>query len=520
MTGINHGSTASDCGPELSQPVGQASGSLFGKARQHNGLASGWSRLILAPAMALLMATSMAACAETGDVAGRSPALCGPNDNPEPGIQGDVPAGATPDYHCGLSVVGQLPIGGTLQGTGHCAYVRSGGEVHVVDVSDPAQPVQVKSIPVQSGSETMRAVINDERAVLVSGSSVYDISDCLDPVLVGEIPWPPLRMEGIPSRMLPHDIRVNHGGTKVYASFGLWQADISDLSDPSSWTVTDHRCELAAQQPGPWAEVHRVSLEAGMSLCADAQRPSPMGAGYLVAASPLQASLLWPTLSHGIDFRGDDQLLYTGDQAGGSSGVFAGPPKLRILDVARGSPRIIGEVDGPGHGVDWFRSGGRDYVLHSNEGGTGGILNQPSDSDTCVPHPRPTALGWGFEVVVSDVTEPDNARNVSMLRLAINEPEFCEERKASGHDPWISYHMVDNPLDASFAAVNFGRAGLRVFDIRDPANPSEVAYFNHGPLAHSGISHYDAERGLLYVPGGSSFWVLEVQPQVREHLGL
>ena len=107
-----------------------------------------------------------------------------------------------------------------------------------------------------------------------------------------------------------------------------------------------------------------------------------------------------------------------------------------------------------------------------------------------------------------------------MLRLAIYDPEFCEVRKASGKDPWTSYHTIDNPYNAKFAAVSFGTAGLRIFDIRVPAAPREVAYFNYGSLVHAGVSHYDAARGLLYVPGGTGFWVLAVEPQVRAYLKL
>jgi hypothetical protein len=107
-----------------------------------------------------------------------------------------------------------------------------------------------------------------------------------------------------------------------------------------------------------------------------------------------------------------------------------------------------------------------------------------------------------------------------MLRVAINDPEFCNVRRTSGLDPSIAYHLVDNPLNAKFAAVNFGSAGFRIFDIRQPTNPREVAYFNHGSLVHAGVGHYDAARGLLYVPGGSGFWVLEIEPQVRALLGL
>ena len=68
--------------------------------------------------------------------------------------------------------------------------------------------------------------------------------------------------------------------------------------------------------------------------------------------------------------------------------------------------------------------------------------------------------------------------------------------------------------------VSFGEAGLRVFDIRNPNKPVEVAYFNHGQLVHTGIAHYDASRGLIYAPGSDGFKVLEIQPQVRERLGL
>jgi hypothetical protein len=480
-----------------------------------------------------------AQAADPHPAAGVSPALCGSGDQREPGIQGDVPAGATGSFNCGVKLLGQIPRSGSVQGYGTCAYVRTrgqdgpqpssqagrvgqgGSQVFIIDVRDPSHPVEVGSVPVHSGSESMRVVVTQDRAILVSGSSVYDIKDCLHPVLKGEIQWPPLSMVGIPSRVLPHDLRVNHAGTKVFASFGLFEADISNLQDSSTWKVTDHRCELSEQVPGPWAEVHRQANAANLSLCADALRPPPMGAGYVVGASPLQASLLWPTLSHSPDLNGEDTRLYIGDQAGGTSAIWAGGPKVRIVDLTQRTPKIIGEVDGPGHGLDWFRVNGRDYLAHSNEGGTTGIMNQREHGDTCKPYPRPTALAWGFEVLVSDVTDPAKAHNVSMLHIAINDAEFCEARKASGHDPWVAYHLIDNAFAPHFAAVNFGSAGLRIFDIRDPANPSEVAYFNHGPLVHAGVGYYDPRRKLIYASGETGgFWVLQVEPQVRKRLGL
>src|SRR5262249_41141616 len=139
-------------------------------------------------------------------------------------------------------------------------------------------------------------------------------------------------------------------------------------------------------------------------------------------------------------------------------------------------------------------------------------------SDTCVPESkRPQGLGWAFEAFITQVT-PDQLADVSTIELAINRPEFCQARAASGLDPFVGYHMVDNPLNAKFAAVSHGSAGLRVFDLRTPIQPVEVAYFNRGP--RSGVPVYDAARGLIYSTGTDGFKVLQIEPQVRARLGL
>jgi len=454
---------------------------------------------------------------------GSSPALCGPTDIPEPGIQGDVPGGGPANYNCGLALRSELAGGGAVQGAGHCAYQRRPGQmIRVIDVSNPETPLEVGSVQTFGGSETLRAVVNADRAVLVSGRGVYDISNhvnvpCGLPVLKGQIQWPLVQISGVPVGLLPHDIRVNNAGTKVYASFGLWEVDISNLNDSSTWTVTNHSCHLAAQQPGPWQLAHQLTLATGLSLCT---LSGPPPGTLTLGTNALQASLLWPQLSHAPSVSGDDTRVYVGDQAGGNSALWAPVPMTRIIDVSQSPPQILGEVNGPGHSVDWFQTAkGREYVLDANEGGGG---------DTCQPYPRPTVLGWGFEVFVSDVTGDngnfDSARNVSLLTLAANDPEFCptSPNPASQH-PVISQTLIDNPLNAKFAGVNWGSAGLRIFDIRDPSDPKdpqEVAYFNRGSLVHSGVPHYDAGRGLLYVPGSSAFWVLEIESQVRAHLGL
>jgi hypothetical protein len=73
-------------------------------------------------------------------------------------------------------------------------------------------------------------------------------------------------------------------------------------------------------------------------------------------------------------------------------------------------------------------------------------------------------------------------------------------------------------------------AGVRVFDVRDPSHPVEVAYYNPGDV-HAGPEvvldqawghiRWVPETGhLWYASANGGFWVLELEPQVRSHLGL
>ncbi|MGH7859895.1 MAG: hypothetical protein ACREQY_21425 [Candidatus Binatia bacterium] len=61
--------------------------------------------------------------------------------------------------------------------------------------------------------------------------------------------------------------------------------------------------------------------------------------------------------------------------------------------------------------------------------------------------------------------------------------------------------------------------------VADPHNPVEVAYFNPGRVggsleSMSGHTHYHASTGHIWLGTRSGFWVLELEPQVREALGL
>ena len=85
--------------------------------------------------------------------------------------------------------------------------------------------------------------------------------------------------------------------------------------------------------------------------------------------------------------------------------------------------------------------------------------------------------------------------------------------------PSTAYHDVDDPIDTHYAVIGFTSAGHRIFDMRNPKAPVEVAYFNHGASEHT-KSYVIHETGHIWASNAKGFWVLELEPQVRQHLGL
>ena len=80
----------------------------------------------------------------------------------------------------------------------------------------------------------------------------------------------------------------------------------------------------------------------------------------------------------------------------------------------------------------------------------------------------------------------DLSRLVSKLMLEVNDPANCAkmaDRLPGRHQALDNYgyssHYCtpDTPTDAKILACGYWGAGLRVFDIRDPYKPREIAYY-------------------------------------------
>ena len=417
---------------------------------------------------------------------------CGPNDNPEQGLQGDVNQGTV---NCGLTLLSELPGGGHVQGSGHCAYVRAtaaayaAGTLKAYSLADPLKPVMTDVEPGVGGSESMRANTVDGRAILVSGRGVYDISNCEDMVKKGEIPWPSENaMNGLFFAALSsHEVAISHDAKRVYTGVGFWVAYIEDLAHPETWSVNDWACEMNKQSKFP----------TDVPNSCDGPVHQDVGRQY----------------SHSSDDNLEGTVWYGANQNGDGFSAME-PATARMVDIShRDSIKILDTLhEFPGHSMSWWRTpDGRDFILGANEGGGG---------DSCVDYPRPTNLGNNLEAYIVEVTGNKFGKPFT-LTLDINRPENCQQAKASGVNPGITEQSIYNRKGAAFVMLEYGTAGLRVFDLRDAEHPKEVAYYNDGKgHVHSGVFYYDDARGIMLASGSQAGHVLMLEPQVIEALGL
>ncbi len=475
------------------------------------------TRLIVVGALLAATGVSAARADEPADPY-RSPARCGALDTPETGIQGDVPRAdqesgrAEQGYNCGLAVVGHNGFDGasssSLAWSGDCAYVQGGGGVRVLDVSDPTNPVTVAELPgAGGGSENIQAVTTDDRAVLIATRSVatsaanlvtqglslvdvYDVSTCTEPQLKGTISFP----NGA------HNIGLTPDATKVFVTMSLQMADIANLENPSSWTVRNLQCEIVAQ--------HHPAYGGPSPLCDLNQGGQQQ-------------------LSHEVEFNKSGTRLYIGGQLPTPYEEY-----VHVVDLTTSPVRVISSTPGAAHGIRRATIDGDAFLLRSDETAPG--VPQPAErrSNGCLPE-QATPFASTAESYLTDISDETAPHTVSKLGLAINrpEPETCAAALDSSVNSTVHYNTVDDPENTTFAMLSMKNAGLRVFDVRDPAQPVEAAYFNPGQYrATDGSTSLDRVRmHTRYRPETGHIWmlseqggfrVLELEPQVRTALGL
>lgn len=434
---------------------------------------------------------------------------CGARDQPETGIRGDVPlvdqlsGRAEEGYNCGLAPVGYSSLGArggnaNMAWSGDCAYVAGAG-VAVVDVSDPRRPRHVRTLRTGGSTataETLHAVDAPDRSILVTGRygfggvegqpgtapvDVWDVSDCARPKLLSTIDWP--------SNV--HNLTLSADGKRVWSTLPVQGYDLTDPRRPKLLPSIEQ--QLAAQ-----------------------------GAGHLAYAHEAWESP-------------DGRRLYLGGQ------LPFDHEELLVIDIAgwpRRPARLLGRLDVPGHSIRPMTIGGKPYLLASDES----IVNTTAKG--CVPDAL-TPFGGVARPFLVDLTNEQLPRVKGQLRLPIAEPSHCVDQLLSGVNPSSHYHDVDDADDTTFAMVSMWNSGLRIFDVRDPVRPKEVAYFNPGRFTTNQLAgepgigtflaltnpmgldqawahvRYRPDTGHVWLTTATGgFWVLELEPQVRRALDL
>ena len=118
---------------------------------------------------------------------------------------------------------------------------------------------------------------------------------------------------------------------------------------------------------------------------------------------------------------------------------------------------------------------GQPYLLASSMG-PGGGPRAAGARDVCA---GATTTSFGY-VAVLDLRDELNLKMVSRLILEVSLPSHCatvrnDPVQAGSYGP--AFCVVDDPADAKLVACGYTQAGLRVFDIREPSRPREIAYY-------------------------------------------
>jgi hypothetical protein len=432
---------------------------------------------------------------EVGSMGPVPKAQCGRTDHTESGLQGQTTSverssgDSQLGYNCNLELVGQFRGEGAFSQDGpayfrNCAYMATENDpqqVHpgvvVIDVSDPAHP----------------------------RATAY--------------------LDDTPAALNPHEnIKVN----QARGLLGLAQSNgpnfaVYDLNEDcahpklaSSITVPDSRGHM-----GGWAEDGKTyyigqSFRGVGGIMPIIDVTDPYNAKWL-----LNWTFTGDGRPHDLSTNEDGTRLYAGQP--GNFGVAPtnssfGPDGLVILDVSdiqfrRPNPqiRIVSRLfwndQGQAEQMLPFFSHGRSYIISTDE--SGGQAGVGGLAAAC----KRGASPYGYSNVI-DITDEKNPRIVSMIMLEVHDPKNCttflNERPEVGGgnlDYSTERCALDRPTNPTMAACGSRGTGTRVYDIRDPLHPTEIAYWK-GPAPRTAI-----------LPGSGS-WSPGVDRTVEKQAGL
>ncbi len=442
-------------------------------------------------------------------------AQCGGSDAQETGFQGQVPLAdrlsgrSLSEYNCNLELVGQYqgqgaswqvawfddcayygqipPGGGVAPGAGE---VSNPGAV-VVDVSDPSRPVASAYLDAPATADPHESLkVNERRALLGAvdldneGFAVYDVSgDCSQPRL--------LATEGFAGYSGHEGEWAPDGRTYYGSNAGIVYA--IDVDDPETPVIAGDMAH----------STH------GLSVSRDGNR------AYLAATGADENGLRIVNVSEIQQRQPDPETTVIGE--------------FFWTDGFAAQHTIPVTYDGVEHIIFVDELGGGSRALISAGGAAVSTLTD-LNSTLIV---GPIALGPAFACAegsvepygiarIIDISDESQPELTAKLMLETNDFANCAAVLADTAGQAVfaydsHYCGVDRTDDPTAVACGYQNSGIRVFDIRDPYRPQEIAYYippaqlmkqNDLPgSAHLGAKNADwCSAQVRFVPERGELW--------------
>jgi hypothetical protein len=478
------------------------------------------STRLFAALSAVVVATSggaLVAARASGPASGPTPDLaCDAGSMPE-STQGRAPLAdynsgrAADGYYCNAREIGH--IGGTVGGYRVERYVDAAGHECAYWDSTLLFPNNLSDQAGVLGQTTVAGQTVPAATPEGPGTYVTDMSDPTHPVITDVLRTPAFQS--------PHEsVRLN-------VKRGLLVADMgSPAVHPGFVDVFDVKDDCRHPKLDASVPMGVLGHEGGFSPDGNTFWVSSLYGHTLAAVdltNPMAPTLLgvWFNYQpHGVSISEDGNRLYMAEgqfdprEPGGS---FKG---LTILDVSQVQNRVLNPQVSIVSRLTWsnvstpqnatpFTVAGHKYLLEDDEFG----------SDANIGAAR-----------IIDIQDETNPFVVSNMRLAVNEasaqgadleadPGNAADQPFQGYQ--AHYCTLPSRVDPYIIACSFIMSGLRVFDIRDVANPVEIAYFNKpllpsqtsprsGSFAMSAPAYDEATGDIWYSDGNSGFYVVRL----------
>jgi hypothetical protein len=405
-------------------------------------------------------------------------ALCGPGASPEPGRQGRRTAQDIQAFTCNTDVVGHVGTTGGykveryVDAAGHeCAYydttllfpkdtIAAGRDftgVYVLDMSNPANPVRTETLLTPAMQSPHESMALNTKRGLL------------------------LAVAGNPT--------FYPGVIDAYDVSQDCRHPVLKSSLPSG--LLGHESGFAPDG----LTYYSASLDGGTITAVDVTNPA--------ATAPLW---IGNYRSHGLNISDDGNRAYVASRSG-----------LIILDVSQIQARVKSPQVKVVSTLTW-------PTMSTPQIATPVTINQHPFVIEIDEFGSGNKIGAARIIDIADETKP---KVVSNIKLEVNMPAYQAEQAADpgATTPFRGYtgHYCEVPTrhEPGVLACSFILSGLRLFDIRDPYRPREIAYFNPPPRSTSPADPktdyamskpaFVPERGeIWYTDGNSGFYALRV----------